>query len=122
MVPAVYRNERAELAVGVFLAEEEKLTAAAAGEVAVLVERTEVEQERLKRRRQLMAGSGKSATEYDSRDDLAALTHEAADIGGIPFRTGVDKAQAEGILRRSAPRSVSARPRTGWGRAADGGG
>jgi len=33
-----------------------------------------------------------------SRDDLACLTHEAADISGIPFITDVDKAQVEEIL------------------------
>jgi glutamate synthase domain-containing protein 2 len=48
--------------------------------------------------RQLMCGSRKFSLEYIARDDLAALTHEAADISGIPFITDVDKAQVEEIL------------------------
>ncbi|MCK4872975.1 MAG: FMN-binding glutamate synthase family protein [Phycisphaerales bacterium] len=48
--------------------------------------------------RQLMCGSRKFALEYISRDDLACLTHEAANISGIPFMTDVDKAAAEEIL------------------------
>ena len=48
--------------------------------------------------RQLMCGSRKFAMEHISRDDLACLTHEAADISGIPFITDVDKAQVEEIL------------------------
>ena len=48
--------------------------------------------------RQLMCGSRKFALEHISRDDLACLTHEAADISGIPFVTEVDKAQVEEIL------------------------
>jgi glutamate synthase domain-containing protein 2 len=48
--------------------------------------------------RQLMCGSRKFALEHISRDDLACLTHEAADISGIPFITDVDKAQVEEIL------------------------
>ena len=48
--------------------------------------------------RQLMCGSRKFSLEHISRDDLACLTHEAADISGIPFVTDVDKAQVEEIL------------------------
>ena len=48
--------------------------------------------------RQLMCGSRKFSLEHISRDDLACLTHEAADISGIPFVTEVDKAQVEDIL------------------------
>jgi len=48
--------------------------------------------------RQLMCGSRKFALEHISRDDLACLTHEAADISGIPFITEVDKAEVEEIL------------------------
>ena len=48
--------------------------------------------------RQLMCGSRKFALEHISRDDLACLTHEAADISGIPFVTDVDKEAAEEIL------------------------
>ncbi len=45
-----------------------------------------------------MCGSRKFSLEYISRDDLACLTHEAADISGIPFITDVDKVQVEEIL------------------------
>ena len=48
--------------------------------------------------RQLMCGSRKFSLEHISRDDLACLTHEAADISGIPFITEVDKGQVEEIL------------------------
>jgi glutamate synthase domain-containing protein 2 len=48
--------------------------------------------------RQLMCGSRKFSLEHISRDDLACLTHEAADITGIPFVTELDKAEVEEIL------------------------
>jgi len=48
--------------------------------------------------RQLMCGARKFSLEHISRDDLACLTHEAADISGIPFVTDVDKAEVEEIL------------------------
>ena len=48
--------------------------------------------------RQLMCGSRKFALEHISRDDLACLTHEAADISGIPFITDVDREEVETIL------------------------
>ena len=48
--------------------------------------------------RQLMAGSRKFSLDYISRDDIAALTHEAADISGISFVLDVDKEQVEEIL------------------------
>jgi glutamate synthase domain-containing protein 2 len=48
--------------------------------------------------RQLMAGSRKFALEYLTRDDLAALTREAADISGIKYVTDLDKEEAEAIL------------------------
>jgi len=48
--------------------------------------------------RQLMCGSRKFAMEHISRDDIAALTHEAADISGIQYITDVDKEEVEGIL------------------------
>ena len=48
--------------------------------------------------RQLMCGSRKFALEYIARDDLAALTHAAAELSGIPFITDVDKSQVEEIL------------------------
>ncbi|MBS3818544.1 FMN-binding glutamate synthase family protein [bacterium] len=48
--------------------------------------------------RQLMAGNRKFNLSYISRDDLASLTKEAADISGIPYITEVDKEEAEKIL------------------------
>jgi glutamate synthase domain-containing protein 2 len=48
--------------------------------------------------RQLMCGSRKFALEYISRDDLAALTPEAAAISGITYVMGVDKEEVETIL------------------------
>ncbi len=48
--------------------------------------------------RQLMCGSRKFALEYVSRDDLAALTPEAAAISGIPYVMDVDKEEVEAIL------------------------
>ena len=48
--------------------------------------------------RQLMAGSRKFATEFISRDDLAALTHEAAEISGIRYVLDVDREEVEQIL------------------------
>ncbi len=48
--------------------------------------------------RQLMAGNRKFALKYISRDDIAALTQEAANISGIPYITDVDKEEVEKIL------------------------
>jgi glutamate synthase domain-containing protein 2 len=48
--------------------------------------------------RQLMCGSRKFALSYVSRDDLAALTRDAAEISGIRYLTDVDKEKIEGIL------------------------
>ncbi len=49
--------------------------------------------------RQLMAGNRKFSLSYISRDDIAALTKEAADISGIPFITDVDKDEVQKILK-----------------------
>ena len=49
--------------------------------------------------RQLMAGERKFTLEYISRDDIAAITKEAADISGIPFITDVDKDEVQKILK-----------------------
>ncbi|MDW7759839.1 MAG: FMN-binding glutamate synthase family protein [Acidobacteriota bacterium] len=49
--------------------------------------------------RQLMAGERKFNLGYISRDDIAALTRDAADISGIPFITDVDKEEVEKILK-----------------------
>jgi glutamate synthase domain-containing protein 2 len=48
--------------------------------------------------RQLMAGSRKFACSYISRDDLCALTREAALISGISWVMDVDREEAEKIL------------------------
>ncbi len=48
--------------------------------------------------KQLMAGNRKFALSYISRDDIAALTKEAADISGIPYITDVDKEEVDQIL------------------------
>ncbi|MCK4236453.1 MAG: FMN-binding glutamate synthase family protein, partial [Candidatus Krumholzibacteria bacterium] len=48
--------------------------------------------------RQLMAGSRKFALEHISREDLAAITHEASEISGIPYIMDVDKEEAEKVL------------------------
>jgi glutamate synthase domain-containing protein 2 len=48
--------------------------------------------------RQLMAGNRKFGLEHISRDDIASLTPEAAQISGIPFVMDVDSEEVEGIL------------------------
>ncbi len=48
--------------------------------------------------RQLMCGSRKFALEYISRDDLAALTPEAAEVSGLPYVLNVDQEEVEAIL------------------------
>jgi glutamate synthase domain-containing protein 2 len=48
--------------------------------------------------RQLMCGARKFATEYISRDDLAALTPEATAVSGIPYLLDVDKGEVNQIL------------------------
>lgn len=48
--------------------------------------------------RQIMAGCRKFSLEYISRDDIAALTKESADISGIPYITDVDDKEADKIL------------------------
>ncbi len=45
-----------------------------------------------------MTGNRKFALEYLSRDDIAAITKEAAEISGIPYVMDVDKEEAEKIL------------------------
>lgn len=49
--------------------------------------------------RQLMCGARKFALEYITRDDITALTREAADISGIKYIMEVDKEEAEEILK-----------------------
>jgi len=48
--------------------------------------------------RQIMAGSRKFALEYISRDDIAALTEEAAKVSSICYVTEVDEEEAYKIL------------------------
>jgi glutamate synthase domain-containing protein 2 len=48
--------------------------------------------------RQLMAGSRKFSLEHLTRNDIAALTPQAAQISGIPYVMEVDKGRIEEIL------------------------
>lgn len=48
---------------------------------------------------QLMCGARKFALEYITRDDLAALTREAAEISGIPYIMEADKEEAWKIIK-----------------------
>ena len=48
--------------------------------------------------RQIMCGSRKFALGYISRDDIAALTHEASERSGIPFIMDTDEEEADRIL------------------------
>ncbi len=50
---------------------------------------------------QLMAGSRKFALEYITRDDLACLTKESAEVSGIPYMMDVDKKEAIEILDKT---------------------
>jgi len=49
--------------------------------------------------RQLMAGSRKFSCAHISRNDISALTKEAAEISGITYVMDVDRAEAEAILK-----------------------
>ncbi|MEM4729091.1 MAG: FMN-binding glutamate synthase family protein [Thermoplasmata archaeon] len=49
--------------------------------------------------RQLMCGSRKFSLDYISRDDIAALTREAAEISGIRYVMDADREEAERILK-----------------------
>ena len=48
--------------------------------------------------RQLMNGSRKFAIEYIDRNDIAAITREAADVSGIRYVTEVDTEEVDKIL------------------------
>lgn len=48
--------------------------------------------------RQLMAGSRRFALEHISRDEISALTPEAASISGIPYVMDLDKEEAQKVL------------------------
>ncbi|NQE53556.1 hypothetical protein C5S29_08180 [ANME-1 cluster archaeon GoMg3.2] len=47
---------------------------------------------------QLMCGSRKFGLEYITRDDIAALTKEAAEISGIDYVMDADKDEVDKIL------------------------
>ena len=49
--------------------------------------------------RQLMAGNRKFSLSYVTRDDIAALTKDSANISGISFILDVDKDEVEKILK-----------------------
>ncbi|MEW6685740.1 MAG: FMN-binding glutamate synthase family protein [Candidatus Edwardsbacteria bacterium] len=49
--------------------------------------------------RQLMCGNRKFALKYIARDDIAALSKEAAEISGIPYVMDSDKEEVEKILK-----------------------
>jgi glutamate synthase domain-containing protein 2 len=53
---------------------------------------------------QLMAGARKFALQHITRDDLLALTREAAEVSGIPYVMEADKEEAARILK--APQTV----------------
>ena len=48
--------------------------------------------------RQLMAGSRKFSLEHISRDDIAALTRDAAEVSGIRYIMDLDRERAEKLL------------------------
>ena len=48
--------------------------------------------------RQLMAGSRKFGVEHITRDDIATLTNEAAQISGIQYVMDVDQGKVDRIL------------------------
>ncbi len=48
--------------------------------------------------RQLMAGSRKFAIDYIARDDIAALTEDAAKVSGIQYLMEVDQGKVDRIL------------------------
>jgi glutamate synthase domain-containing protein 2 len=48
--------------------------------------------------RQLMCGARKFDLGYISRDDIAALTHEAAEVSGITYVQDLDRSEVQGIL------------------------
>jgi glutamate synthase domain-containing protein 2 len=53
--------------------------------------------------RQLMAGSRKFTLAHLTRDDIAALTHEAAEVSGIRYIMDVDKDDARAIIEGAIP-------------------
>jgi len=49
--------------------------------------------------RQLMAGARKFTLDHITRDDICALTKQAAEISGIPYVMDVDKKEAAALLK-----------------------
>ncbi len=62
--------------------------------------------------RQLMAGNRKFGLEYIERDDIAAITKEAAEMTGITYIMDVDKAECQKILMSNGhmPSKAKAKP------------
>ena len=63
-----------------------------------------------------MAGSRKFSVDYITRDDIAALTRESAEISGVQHIIDVDRAQVEEILagdNRCCPLPGTSRPGPG---------
>jgi hypothetical protein len=56
---------------------------------------------------QLMAGSRKFALEYLDRNDLVALTREAAEVSGIPYVMDSDQDEVESILQANGHKTES---------------
>jgi glutamate synthase domain-containing protein 2 len=56
--------------------------------------------------RQLMAGARKFALRYISRDDLVALTREAADVSGITYIMDSDREEIDKIFGYRADRKI----------------
>jgi hypothetical protein len=48
--------------------------------------------------RQLMTGARKFSLEYITRDDIAALTKEVAEVSGISYIMDVDEKEVKQIL------------------------
>ncbi|NWG01947.1 MAG: FMN-binding glutamate synthase family protein [Syntrophaceae bacterium] len=63
--------------------------------------------------RQLMAGSRKFSLKYLSRNDLAALTHEAAEISGIQYVMDLDKIEAEQLLHSPSVQCTNSKHQIG---------
>jgi hypothetical protein len=61
--------------------------------------------------RQLMAGSRKFSLEHLSRNDLAALTQEAAEISNIRYIMDVDKSEVDSVLPEKGPLAKGAIPK-----------
>ena len=63
--------------------------------------------------RQLMAGSRKFSLEHISRNDLASLTHECAQISGIPHVMDVDKKEVDQLLLAAIKKKTGKSKRKG---------